>query len=110
VNKKKNNIIYERRLKMKTKFAELMKKYKYTQTKLSKISNVCQSNISIYCNYQKALESSTTLTRIRLSKAFQMTLQEFENALELKPSTKFATNKQEIEDYIQILKEVRGFE
>lgn len=86
---------------MKTKFAELLAKNRMTQTYLSKIANVSQSNISIYCNYQDALESSTTLTRIRLSRAFRMTLEEFESILKLEPAKKFATNKQEIESHIQ---------
>jgi transcriptional regulator with XRE-family HTH domain len=80
---------------MKTKFSELLMKHKMTQTYLSKLANVSQSNISIYCNYQEALESSTVLTRIRLSKAFNMTLQEFERILQLQPSSKISTNKQE---------------
>lgn len=82
---------------MKTKFAELLAERKLTQTKLSKIANVSQSNISIYCNYIEALESSTMITRVRLSRAFGMSLQQFEEALQLKPSLKISTNKQEVD-------------
>jgi plasmid maintenance system antidote protein VapI len=79
----------------KTEFGKLLYDKKFTQMELSRLANVSQSNISIYCNYRDALEASTTLTRIRLSKAFNMTIQEFESKMNLKPSIKVATNKQE---------------
>lgn len=87
-----------------TSFGELLREFKFTQTRLSRMTGVSQSNISIYCNYQYHLENSTVLTRIRLSKAFNMTLQEFEKRLGLKPAEKLATNKQEFSE--KELKEV----
>lgn len=88
-----------------TKFGELLKEFKFTQTGLSAKTGVSQSNISIYCNYQHHLENSTVLTRIRLSKAFNMTLKEFEEKLELKPTDKLATNKQEFseQEFLEVI-------
>jgi plasmid maintenance system antidote protein VapI len=79
----------------KTEFGKLLQSRKLTQMQLSKMANVSQSNISIYCNYREALEASTVLTRIRLSNAFGMTLDEFEREMNLQPAIKVATNKQE---------------
>lgn len=77
-----------------TNFGKLLTKFGYTQTYLSKISGISQSNISIYSNYQRALEASSHLTRIKLAEAFKMTVEEFEKELEIKPATILATNKQ----------------
>lgn len=91
---------------MATKFAMLLKEHGFSQTSLSDLTGVSQSNISIYCNYQHHLEKSTVLTRIRLSKAFSMTLEQFEKVLELKPSKKLATNKQEFteKELLEVMK------
>jgi transcriptional regulator with XRE-family HTH domain len=70
---------------MGTKFKELMKENGFTQTKLSQISGVAQSNLSIYCNYINTLEASTMVTRMRLSKAFNMSVKEFDRYLNLAP-------------------------
>jgi len=77
-----------------TKFKELMKLKGYTQTQLSKISGVAQSNLSIYCNHRETLEVSTMVTRARLAGAFSMTVKEFEEYLDLEPATLIASNKQ----------------
>jgi len=78
-----------------TKFKELMKLKGYTQTQLSKISGVAQSNLSIYCNHRETLEVSTMVTRARLAGAFSMTVKEIlKNILDLEPATLIASNKQ----------------
>jgi transcriptional regulator with XRE-family HTH domain len=75
-------------------FRELLRQKGYTQTRLSQVSGVSQSNLSIYCNYRETLESSTRLTRLRLSGALDMSLQEFEKTLNLAPSNLLASNRQ----------------
>lgn len=77
-------------------FRELLRQKGFTQTRLSQISGVSQSNLSIYCNYRRTLESSTRLTRLRLSNALEMSLEEFEKKLDLSPSSLLASNRQEV--------------
>lgn len=75
-------------------FRELLRQKGYTQTRLSQVSGVSQSNLSIYCNYRETLESSTTLTRKRLASALDMSLDQFEKTLDLAPSNLLASNRQ----------------
>lgn len=75
-------------------FRELLRRKGYTQTRLSQVSGVSQSNLSIYCNYRETLESSTTLTRKRLASALDMSLDQFEKTLDLAPSNLLASNRQ----------------
>ena len=75
-------------------FRELLKQKGFSQNRLSKISGVSQSNLSIYSNYQETLEASTQITRLKLSEALSMTLEKFEEVLELEPSTLAGTNRQ----------------
>jgi transcriptional regulator with XRE-family HTH domain len=75
-------------------FRELLRQKGYTQTRLSQVSGVSQSNLSIYCNYRETLESSTTLTRKRLATALDMSLEQFEKTLDLAPSSLLASNRQ----------------
>lgn len=75
-------------------FRELLRQKGYTQTRLSQVSGVSQSNLSIYCNYRETLESSTTLTRKRLATALNMSLDTFEKTLDLAPSNLLASNRQ----------------
>ena len=79
---------------MQKKFKLLMKLHGFTQTALSKLSGVAQSNLSIYCNYVGTLEASTMLTRLRLASSFNMEVEEFERILELPPAKLLATSKQ----------------
>lgn len=79
-------------------FRELLRQKGYTQTRLSQISGVSQSNLSIYCNYRETLESSTTLTRKRLATALDMSLEKFEKTLDLAPSNLLASNRQFVGD------------
>ena len=79
-------------------FRELLRQKGYTQTRLSQVSGVSQSNLSIYCNYRETLESSTTLTRRRLAGALEMSLEQFEKTLDLAPSNLLASNRQFIGD------------
>ena len=73
---------------------ELMKLKGFSQTKLSKVSNVAQSNLSIYCNKAHTIEASTMLTRLRLSKAFDMTVEDFEKYLGIDSTDLVASAKQ----------------
>lgn len=75
-------------------FRQLLKEKKFTQTRLSKMANVSQSNLSIYCNYRETLEASSKITRLRISKALGMTLNEFEKTLDLEPAKILGSNKQ----------------
>lgn len=75
-------------------FAELIKSKGFSQSKLSRIADVSQSNLSIYSNYRDTLEASSQVTRIKLSRALGMTLEEFESTLELDAATIIATAKQ----------------
>jgi len=75
-------------------FAELIKSKGFSQSRLSRIADVSQSNLSIYSNYRDTLEASSHLTRIKLSRALGMTIDEFENVLELEAATILATSKQ----------------
>ena len=79
-------------------FRELLRQKGYTQTRLSQVSGVSQSNLSIYCNYRETLESSTTLTRKRLAGALDMSLEQFEKTLNLAPSNLLASNRQWVGD------------
>ena len=81
-------------MKKGTKFKDLMKSHGFTQLKLSEITGVAQSNLSIYCNYVGTIEASTMVTRMRLAKAFEMEVEEFEEYLDLPPATVIATSKQ----------------
>jgi len=76
------------------KFAELIKSKGFSQSALSRIADVSQSNLSIYSNYRDTLEASSQLTRIKLSRALDMTLDEFEAELNLESATIIATSKQ----------------
>lgn len=76
-------------------FRELMKEKGFTQSRLSREADVSQSNLSIYSNYRNTLESSSMLTRFKISKAMGMTLEEFESVLELSPASIIASNKQQ---------------
>lgn len=80
-------------------FKELLRKYNFSQSKLARISNVSQSNISEYCNKRSRLEASNQLTRLKLSRAFNMTLGEFEDLLRLKEAKTLAHNKQSDNNY-----------
>ena len=75
-------------------FRELLKQKGFTQTRLSRIADVSQSNLSIYCNYRETLEASSQITRLKLSHALGMTLEEFEDTLDLEPSKLAGSNKQ----------------
>ena len=75
-------------------FRELLKRKGFSQNRLSKVSGVSQSNLSIYCNYRETLEASTQLTRMKLSRAFGMELKEFEELLDLSDSQALASNRQ----------------
>lgn len=75
-------------------FRELLRQKGFTQTRLSQVAEVSQSNLSIYCNYRETLESSTLLTRQKISRALDMTLEEFEDVLQLEPAKLLASNKQ----------------
>ena len=75
-------------------FRELLKQKGLTQTRLSQIADVSQSNLSIYCNYRETLEASSQITRLKLSHALGMTLEEFEDILDLEPSKLAGSNKQ----------------
>ena len=75
-------------------FRELLRQKGYTQTRLSQVADVSQSNLSIYCNYRHTLEASSLLTRQRISRALNMSLEEFEDVLNLQPSKILASNKQ----------------
>jgi len=81
-----------------TKFKEYLKENNLSQLYLSKISGVAQSNLSIYCNHEGTLEASTMVTRLRLSKVFNMTMEEFNNYFNLSPALIVASNKQ-VGDY-----------
>lgn len=76
-------------------FKNLLTKYNFSQTRLSRISGVSQSNLSIYCNYRGRLEASSELTRAKLASAFNMTLNEFEKILGLERSKTLAHNRQD---------------
>lgn len=75
-------------------FRELLRRKGYTQTRLSEVAGVSQSNLSIYCNYRNTLEASSLLTRQRISQALDMTVEEFEMTLKLEPARILASNKQ----------------
>ena len=75
-------------------FRELLREKGFTQTRLSKVADVSQSNLSIYCNYRETLEASSQITRIKLSRALGMSLEEFEKTLDLEPSKLVGSNKQ----------------
>ena len=75
-------------------FAELIKSKGFSQSALSRIADVSQSNLSIYSNYRDTLEASSHLTRIKLSRALGMTLEEFEDVLGLEAAVILATAKQ----------------
>lgn len=79
---------------MATKFKEYLKQKKLSQLHLSQLSGVAQSNLSIYCNYAGTLEASTMLTRLRLSKIFGMSVEEFDVYFGLPVATVVASNKQ----------------
>lgn len=79
---------------MATKFKEYLKQKKLSQLHLSQLSGVAQSNLSIYCNYAGTLEASTMLTRLRLSKTFGMSVEEFDVYFGLPAATVVASNKQ----------------
>ena len=79
---------------MSTKFKQYLKDNKLSQLYLSKITGVAQSNLIIYGNYEGTLEVSTMVTRLRLSKAFGMTINEFDTYFELPPASIVASNKQ----------------
>jgi transcriptional regulator with XRE-family HTH domain len=75
-------------------FKELIRSKGFTQTRLSQVSGVSQSNLSIYSNYRETLESSSKITRLRLSEALGFSLDEFESILKLEPAKIAGTNKQ----------------
>lgn len=75
-------------------FRELLKEKKFTQTRLSQVAGISQSNLSIYSNYRETLEASSLVTREKISKALDMSLDEFEEVLNLSPATTIASNKQ----------------
>lgn len=75
-------------------FKELIRSKGFTQTRLSQVSGVSQSNLSIYSNYRDTLEASSRITRMRLSEALGFSLAEFESILNLKPAKIAGTNKQ----------------
>ena len=75
-------------------FRDLLREKNFTQTRLSQVAEVSQSNLSIYCNYRETLEASTLLTRQKISSALDMTLEEFEEVLQLEPAKLLASNKQ----------------
>lgn len=75
-------------------FRELLKEKGFTQTRLSQIADVSQSNLSIYSNYRETLEASSILTRIKIAAALDMTVEEFEEILNLQPASVVASNKQ----------------
>lgn len=76
-------------------FRELMKEKGFNQTRLSLQADVSQSNLSIYCNKREKLEASSLVTRMKIAKAFEMTLEEFEEILCLEPAKIIASNKQQ---------------
>jgi transcriptional regulator with XRE-family HTH domain len=75
-------------------FRELLRQKGFTQTRLSQVAGVSQSNLSIYCNYREALESSSMVTRLKIAKALDMTIDVFESVLHLEPATIVASNRQ----------------
>ncbi len=77
-----------------TNFAKMLASRKISQNKLSKLANVSQSNLSIYCNKQNALESSSLITRMRIANALGLSLADFEKELGIQPSAIIATQKQ----------------
>ena len=79
---------------MKMTFRELLKAKGFSQNKLSQIAEVSQSNLSIYCNYRETLEASSQITRIKISRALELTVEEFEEILGLEPSKIVGSNKQ----------------
>ena len=79
---------------MKMTFRELLKAKGFSQNKLSQIAEVSQSNLSIYCNYRETLEASSQITRIKISRALELTVEEFEEILGLEPAKIVGSNKQ----------------
>jgi transcriptional regulator with XRE-family HTH domain len=79
---------------LSTKFKQYLRENRLSQLQLSKMSGVAQSNLSIYCNHDGTLESSTMITRLRLAKAFGMNQNEFDVYFELPPAKIIASNKQ----------------
>lgn len=77
-------------------FRELLREKGFTQTRLSQLADVSQSNLSIYCNYRQTLEASSELTRTKIAMALDMSLEDFEATLNLQPSQILASNKQKI--------------
>lgn len=75
-------------------FRELLREKGFTQTRLSQVADVSQSNLSIYSNYRETLEASSVLTRTKIASALDMTLEEFEKTLNLEPATIVGSNKQ----------------
>lgn len=75
-------------------FRELLKNKGFTQIRLSQVADVSQSNLSIYSNYRETLEASSIVTRMKISSALNMTLDEFEEVLNLEPATIAGSNKQ----------------
>lgn len=75
-------------------FRELITIKGYTQLRLSQEAGVSQSNLSLYCNKREALEASTLVTRMKLSRTLELTLEQFEKLLELEPAKLLANNKQ----------------
>ena len=84
-------------------FAELIRSKGFNQSSLSRSADVSQSNLSIYSNYRDTLEASSNLTRIKLSSALGMSLDEFEDVLGLEAAKILATSKQH-GDYIIVEK------
>lgn len=72
-----------------------MRQKGFTQTRLSKLAGVSQSNLSIYCNYRETLEASSMVTRLKIAKALELELEEFEKILNLQPANIIASNKQQ---------------
>lgn len=79
----------------KVSFRELLAAKGFSQSRLSREAGVSQSNLSIYCNYRDTLEASSMVTRLKISEALKMTVEEFEEVLGLAPAVIVASNKQQ---------------
>ena len=76
-------------------FRELLAAKGFSQSRLSREAGVSQSNLSIYCNYRNTLEASSMVTRLKISEALKMTVEEFEEVLGLDRAVIIASNKQQ---------------
>lgn len=76
-------------------FRQLLAAKGFSQSRLSREAGVSQSNLSIYCNYRNTLEASSMVTRLKISEALKMTVEEFEEVLGLDRAVIIASNKQQ---------------